>query len=366
VTITDLPLDLDRVTHADFICDRWARLCAALGLDNPQWTPVTDTLHRLLAPWGQRPIGTNPDYRSYVTDGRGLPFELSVNWSRCGPVLRLMWEALDHPEGPRTCADAGAELTRRLADEPGVSLDRYLAVEELFLPDPQLSVELPAKSIVWNALRWRPGEVPTYKVYLYTQHRGADQAEPIVTEAMGRLGLHKEWEPVRERHRELAECGHDLRAVAIDLTRSSDARVKTYHVNRHAGAEEIDRLAGLAPRHSSDRFHAGYRHIVGDDGPSRGNPATTTLAFVGGHEGPLSANVCMPLRGNVDSDQEASRRISAVLTEEELDPTGYLNCLRAVSERDLDESRGLQEYVAWRTDADRFDLWVYLHFGVWG
>jgi DMATS type aromatic prenyltransferase len=361
-------IDLDLVSYSDFICDKWGRVCAGLGVAPSEWTPITDILRRLFVPWGQRPIGRYPTYRSYVTDSRGLPFELSVDWSQRGPVLRLMWEPLEHPEGPRTCADAGAELIRRLDGEPGVSLDRYLAVEDLFLPDPKQATVVPAKSVVWHGLYWRPGEMPTFRVYLSPQvHAGADQAEPIVSEAMGRLGLDREWAPVRERHGELAESGHDLRGVAVDLTASSDARVKAYYVSREgATAAEIDRLAGFALRHSSARFHAAYRHIVGHDGPSRGNPPTIGLAFVSGYDGPLSANVCIPLPGNVDSDEQASRRIAKAMSEEGGDPSTYLRSLNAVSDRPLGESIGLQEYVAWRSDVNWFGICVYLHFSVWG
>ncbi|MFD0382213.1 hypothetical protein ACFQ2B_06555 [Streptomyces stramineus] len=62
-----------------------------------------------------------------------MPCELSLAWADGKAGVRM---SLESPRGDaRTRMADGTALTRRLAGRPGVAIDRYLRVEDLFTAD---------------------------------------------------------------------------------------------------------------------------------------------------------------------------------------------------------------------------------------
>jgi hypothetical protein len=91
---------------ADFVVSKWMELVRAVRLPSRDVRASRADLLRLLGPVAE------------------LSAECSIGWTRHGPEVRLT-VSIDGPDG-------GRELTRSLAGEPGVEIDRYLAVEDLF------------------------------------------------------------------------------------------------------------------------------------------------------------------------------------------------------------------------------------------
>ncbi|MEU4805862.1 tryptophan dimethylallyltransferase family protein [Actinosynnema sp. NPDC023587] len=311
----------------------------------------------MLGTWADRPVGAACDYPSFVSRD-GFPLEFSVSWRAGVPEVRVLFESLGAVPSARAAQDAGRALTRSLAGRPGVSLARYLAVEELFVVDEPR----PFRPTVWHSLAYRPGERPRYKVYLNPQAHGRSAVPEVMGAAMGRLGLAPAWSAVAARYAELADEGHELEFVALDLADTPDARVKVYF--RHTGRVDLDRVASLARTHDPVLAGPAYRDVYGSPALPDNEPMTC-LAFRAGAAGPEEANVYLRLPSEVESEADATDRVGAVLRRFGADHRQYRDVVAALAPRPLGAMVGMQELLSVRTAAGRPDLGVYFRFAVY-
>ncbi|WP_235921514.1 tryptophan dimethylallyltransferase family protein [Lentzea tibetensis] len=313
-----------------------------------------------MSPWGDRAIGEHCNCPSYVSRD-GFPIEFSISWRQGVPEIRILFESLGDEPTPAACQQAGRDLTRALVAKPGVSIDRYDLVEDLFVTDDPR----PYRPTVWHSLAWRPGSFPHYKVYFNPQVRGVANTGDVVAEAMGRLGLAEAWEPVGEEYEQLSSRGHVIDFFALDLRKDDNARVKVYFRHPDVDLSELDRIASLARHHDSARAHQTYRAVYGD-AVTTANEPMTCLAFRRGVPEPEQANVYLRLPGNAETDGDAARRVADVMRSEGLDPESYLDTVSALAPLPVDETAGMHELLSFRTRADgAADLGVYFRFSVY-
>ncbi|GAA1348509.1 tryptophan dimethylallyltransferase family protein [Saccharothrix algeriensis] len=337
--------------------DKWRAIGAALGFSAESSARSTAELGALLGDWADRPIGARCAYPSFVSRD-GFPVEFSVSWRGGVPEARVLFESLGAAPTARAAQDAGRELTRSLAGRPGVSLARYDAVEDLFVvDDPE-----PFRPTVWHSLACRAGEAPRYKVYLNPQAHGRDAVPEVMRSAMGRLGLATAWAGVAEQCADLADEGHELEFVALDLVDGPQARVKVYF--RHTGRVDLDRVASLARTHDPVLAEPAYRDVYGSPALPDNEPMTC-LAFRSGGDGPEEANVYLRLPSEVASDADAAARVTSVMRRFGVDHRQYLDVARALAPRPLDSMTGMHELLSFRTATRRPDLGVYFRFGVY-
>jgi len=350
------------LSYSDFISDKWMAISRGLGLNAGEAQAAVDELNDLIRPWGSRRLGERCEYPSFLSHD-GFPAEMSLSWRDGRPELRVLFESLGVDADPWSSQEAGRELTRRLADKPGVSVDRYLKVEDLFLS------ETPAlyRPTVWHSLAWRPGEPFQYKVYLNPQAQGADRACEVVTEAMDRMGMRQAWQPVAERHAELTAQGHELEFFALDLRPEAQARVKVYYRHGRMPVAELGAVAALARTHDPVRAGRVLDTVYRDHDGQVTNEPMTCLAFRAEGNGPDEANLYLRFPGNTASDAEAADRVAEVMRAEAIDPEPYLTMLDALAPEPLAGITGLQELLSYRTrngDAPA-DVGVYFRFSVY-
>jgi DMATS type aromatic prenyltransferase len=349
------------ISYTDFVVDTWTAICSGLGYPPEIVSESVAELEFVTAGWGETLIGPQRRYPSFVSRD-GFPVEFSVSWRDDEPEVRILFESLGSELTPASCQAAGQALTRSLAGKPGVSVDGYSRIEELFV----VEAPEPYRPTVWNSVAWRPGIAPRFKVYLNPQAQGVDRAAEVVGEAMARLGLAGAWAPVAEQCGALADEGHELEFFALDLTQDSDARVKVYFRHPPMPLAELNRVASLAAAHDADRALRAYRAVYGDAERVANSPMTC-LSFRAGGAGPAEANVYLRLPGNAPSDAEARKRITDVMRGEGLPPEPYLAMVEQVAPGSLDASVGLQELLAYRTGGRaRADIGVYLRCSVYG
>jgi hypothetical protein len=106
---------------------------------------------------------------------------------------------------------------------------------------------------------------------------------------MARMGLAENWRTIAYRQAELAERGHEIQFLALDLECSESARVKVYYRHEAIPFQELDIVASLAAHHDSSRAAEVYRLWYGDR-VVIDNAPMTCLAF-SGTGGPAHANV---------------------------------------------------------------------------
>lgn len=331
-----------RASYAEVACDRLDRVLVALGCGFERRDRMRGQLRRLMMPWGDRAIGSRPEYWS-IASNDGMPVEVSVAWDRLGTQVRVYVEPLGDPPGPVSCREAGAAAIRRLAEIPGVCLDPYRAVEELFLTTP------PAGGFsVLNAIVWDGACDPWYKVYLNPQARGLSQAGAVLAVAVRRLGVEQGWERIRGHCRgwDLASQASEPALLALDLRDAARGRVKIYL--RHAGvtAGQIEAWAGGADDHQPGAVATVCRLVTGHYGPYLGKPPVTSWTLGRGHTG-CSLTVYLPLDPNISDDLTARNRVCAVLREAGLDQEAYLATLSGLARRPLG-SISMQTYLGYR------------------
>ena len=276
-------------TFACFLSRKWVELCRSVHFPESEILNSEQELLRLIRPWGDAAIGTSCRYRSYIS-ADGFPAEFSLSWRARVPEVRVLFESLGSDLTPRGAQDAGRRLTRNLVGKEDVDIDRYLAIEDLFVTgDPT-----PGGPTIWHSMAQRAGEPLRYKVYLNPRAHGRDRVAEVVSEAFERIGMKRAWLPIVRLQAELAEQGHEIEFFALDLDHPDVARVKVYFRHGPVTIDQLDKVASLAGHHDSARaaqaYHAvyGHRRLIS-------NEPMTCLAFHPGAEGPTHANIYLRL-----------------------------------------------------------------------
>jgi hypothetical protein len=352
--------DVRTISYSDFLLDKWQVLSAACLMDTTE-AGTMNALQSALWPWGKRSIGSEPCYQSYVS-ADGFPAELSVSWRAGRPEVRVLFEPLGERLTPFGVQESGRAMVRSLAGLPGVSIDRYLALEDLFT----VARPLPGRPGIWLSLARRPGSAPTYKVYLNPQARGTEGAWETATEAMGRAGLAEAWRPVAAAASELTGAGHELEFFALDLTDVPATRVKAYFRHHNCSVAELNRVASFATWHDPERIAWACAQLYGPAQALVADEPMTCLAFRG-TSGPDEANVYLRLGGNAHGAEQTHTAVARIMRAERAPVDQYLRIVGGLAATALPpEMRGAQELLSFRTVPDgTADIGVYFRFPVY-
>lgn len=349
-------------TYAQFLVRQWRLACSALKVAGAEADAASSQLEAILEPWGQRLIGTRMLYPSYVSQD-GFPAELSISWHHGQPEIRILFEALGAEPTALSSQIAARELTRRIGDLPGVELDTYLDIEELFVTDQPME----GRPTIWHSLAWRPGEPLHYKVYLNPQVRGVGLEEQVVKQALTRLGMGKAWAPIGEQYAKLAERGHHIEFFALDLKARSRSRAKVYFRHGPMHRAELGAVAAFADCHDAARAARVIERVYPEQNLVLNEPMTC-LAFRHGCDAAREANLYLRMPGATASDADAGRLIASVLESEGGgDPLAYARLLETLAPCPPERATGLQELLTYRTKSsiEQADVGVYFRFAVY-
>jgi Tryptophan dimethylallyltransferase len=344
--------DIANQSFADYLCRVWEQVSADLGIPATQYVASARRVRDLLGSWAERPIGERSPYPSFVS-ADGFPAEMSINWKGDRPQVRILFESLGPEMTTLSCQQEGAELTRRLAKEPGVNLDHYYKIEDLFLPDSPL----PGVGLIWHSLAWTPGQDPLYKVYFSARARGAENSYGLVEEAMGRLGHGTAWDFVRSRFGPDSDDRHELEFFALDLVDSEKARVKVYYRNHAVTVSELNDIAGVAGSHCPESALRAFGSMLGT--ATVHNEPLTCLAFNRNFtDTAAEASTYIRIPGLGTPERTGTRLIEDLMRAEGVDPAPYLSV--------MDGGRnGHEELLSIRTGRSEPDMSLYLRFNVY-
>ncbi|MEU5693571.1 tryptophan dimethylallyltransferase family protein [Actinosynnema sp. NPDC020468] len=344
-------------SYADLGCAGLDRALTALEFEPGRRARMVERLRALVSPWGGDPVTGLGGHFSYASSD-GAPLELGVAWSRRGVEVRAYYEPLGTPPTPESNQDTSVAATRDLARHPGVVLDDYLQVEDLFLaPRPE------GPFSVLDAVLWDEDGTPWFKAYLNPRAHGVDLAGKVLAEAAGRLGIGPAWTVAADRYaRDHGDRAPTL--FALDLVPRDRARVKVYFTHAGVDAAGIERFAACAAEHEPGSVARLCRELLGTDGPYPGKPPITALVFRPGDPVPRSTVSYFPLCPNVSDDAVAAGRVTALLRATGVDPTSYLAALDALAVGSPATSR-VQTYVGYRGGADP-RVSVYFATGAFG
>jgi DMATS type aromatic prenyltransferase len=310
-----------------------------------------DLIGDLLGPAGQRPIQAGPAWPSDVADDH-TPVEFSLAFDHHGgSTLRVLAEAaVPDPATPADLSPALAFL-RRQSSRHRLALSRLDRVRDLFTTHRPQGV-----FGMWHSLILRA--VPEFKVYLNPEIHGADQADPLVTEALGRLGATSAWRTVRTRA--LRPGADRLTFFALDLHNAETSRIKLYVSQHHADLADVARAAAVVDGVDPAEVTEFCRIAAGSAGPFDARPVISSYTFAAGEARPVGYSVYVPIRSYVTDDRQARDRTRVLLSRHGVDPDRLDPAIAAVAARPLEAGVGLIAHVSLRVGPPRPGVTVYL------
>lgn len=311
-------------SYAHIAADKIRRAGAVTGTSEREQRSRAALVHELCGDWGRLPAGRPPERACWVAVD-GMPFEVSLAWAGGRGEVRLSLESPSHPGTPSARQEAGRDFTRRLAGRPGVSVERFLAVEDLFTdPDPQGFFSL------CHAVAWRPGGPPLFKMYLNPAVAGREQAVARTREAMIRLGMERPWRALARHLGGVDGVAHEPAALALDLTGREEARCKVYLAHSGVTADDIDAQSALAHDHVPGSFARALERVTGRRS-SWAKPPVTCWDFSSARDTP-GATLYVPLIPGHADDAAARDHVTAFMREENVDPEPYTTALHALTD----------------------------------
>src|ERR1700722_4015873 len=116
--LSETQSEIRHLSFSEFLTGKWRALSTACAIDTVE-PGVMNALKSVLAPWGHKPIGSEPCYPSYVS-ADGFPAELSVMWRGGTPEIRVLFEPLGELLTPYAVQESGRAMVRSLAGLPRV------------------------------------------------------------------------------------------------------------------------------------------------------------------------------------------------------------------------------------------------------
>lgn len=340
-------------TLARFGAERLTAMCEGAGVSSMS-ASVRDFFSRMTLPWGDRPIGYHPGFRSNVADD-GAPYEFSVALSDGPPEVQFYIEALGQPPSLASNMSAGRSLLTALAKEGGAPLDRLRQIEDLFFP------ETPSGAFtVWIGASFADARSPKLKVYLNPQVRGSAQAVALIDEAMTRLGFAREWSRVRCSLTASRNRKDELGIVSLDLSEGQAARIKVYVRHHGANSDDIHAFANAASPMRNDDLRRFYTTLANEAGPFLKKPPISEVAFArAGSSSLTDVTLEFPIGSYVANDEVALHRIIACMKEFGVPHQRYERAVRALATRPLELRTGIHAHVTLRHLHERPRIAVY-------
>lgn len=267
----------------------------------------------------------------------------------------MIVESLAEQPGARANLAAALRVLDQLTAQHQLDLGQLDQVRDLFLPDdPQGAFAF------WYSLIVGADAAPAIKVYLNPEVRGRESATRLVGEALERLGLSAALPAIAE-HALRREGLDRFSFFAIDLTDSSQARVKTYVSHEAAAVQNVVRAASATPDVDLELLADVTELACGGTGPFTGRPLMSSYTFMAGDtDRPSGYSLYIPVRDYVQDDLEACERVLAIMARCGLDTAPFVMALASIVRRPLGEGVGLIAHVSLRLGRPRPGVTVYL------
>lgn len=342
-----------QLSFSSYGAARLRPLATAMGFAGRE-EEVTQFLQSLIAPWGERLIGSSLGWPSDIGEDH-TPYEFSLALGGGEPELRLLLEAQGQAPTLSSFWEAGRALNEVLARDFGADLSRLRQIESIFTP----AEGDQAGFAIWHAACLWPSRAPELKIYLNPQLRGRAQAAARVEEALHILGCDRVWPALCEA----AGRGPTLdefKYFSLDLKAGARARVKVYLRHHAIDADGLERAMSVARSHQAGDARQLCREILGEEGPFLSKPLATCFALVEGDDTrPSAATLHLPVTHYAHHDQEVQARVSDYLRRHGLPVAQYEQALQAFAVRPLQDGVGLHSYASFRRDQEKPRLTVY-------
>ncbi|HYQ41074.1 MAG TPA: tryptophan dimethylallyltransferase family protein [Polyangiaceae bacterium] len=339
----------------DYSATRFKALCQGAGFGSDT-DPVVATLRKLLDCCGDVSVRSpSSQWVSEISDDN-TPIEFSVAIADGKAEVRALFEPRGEEPTITAYRTAGLEFNRRLERAFGADLKRFRDVQDLFLPE-----QMDGPFAVWSSVVFRQGRAPAFKAYFNPNAQGADNAAPLVHEALNRLGLGRAWSSLAQHILARGSKLDELKYFALDLSNESQARVKVYVRHHAASAEDLEFASVPAHSHVPGETLAFVRAMRGGHARLNARAAFTCSSFIGEvDDRPVATTVYVPVCAYARDDERVRQRVRNYLIEQGGDPALYDSVLASYANRPLDAGVGMQSWVALRRHDEQVRLTVYL------
>ncbi len=342
------------VTLFDHARRQLGELCRVAGFPGGG-SDAVDVLRELLGAAGRRPLTEPPLWPSDVADD-ATPVEFSVAFDESGDrAVRILGETIAENPGPAANIEAAKRFLTHMAQRFDLRLDRFAAVEDLFLVDrPQ------GKFTLWFSVILRPGRAPALKVYFNPQVRGQGAAPGLVAEGLRRLGLSDAYDTVAE-HALRRGVADQFSFFALDLDDGPLSRVKLYISHDSADSATVERAAGAVEGVDPLAVRDFLATTGGGPGPYAGRPLISSYSFVEAGAGrPGNYSLYLPIRDYVPDDAVAREHVLAHFARSGLPSAELDRAIAAVTSRPAGAGVGLIAHVSLRLGRFGSGTTVYL------
>lgn len=330
--------DCDLESYGKVVGTHLTESINTLGLAGTSGFTQVETVCSVLGAWAEEPVARF-DHRHSYTANDGLPVEFSFAFGRTTAGARVLFEPQALSDDVLSGQREGRAFVERLERSLGVDVDRFRAVEDLFLGE---HASPPLFSMLHAAALTQQGRVPLFKTYFNPAALDAPPVE-VVGEAMARLGLARQWAALRGHlgASDLGSPGQEVALFALDHGADPEARVKIYLRHSGCGPGEIERVAAIARGHRLGLFSRFLEETSDLPVADWSKAPMTCLAYRGSRPVASSVTLYCPLEPNLAHDGLAEQRVLSLLAESRIDTAPCQALLDMVCGTDRSQSRRL-------------------------
>lgn len=342
-------------TFASYGAARFRMLCQGAGIGGLETEKFITTFRRLLTPWGNLPIGSQPHWMSNIGDDHS-PIEFSVAIINQQTEVRVLMEVQGDSPTVQSQRVAGLIFNEMLEREFGASLERLRLIQDLFLPE-----KMQGSFAIWNAVVFSQGRAPSFKIYLNPQAQGAERIQELIEEALIRLGFPRAWSVLNQTVTRRGLQLDEIKYFALDLVNSHKARVKIYVHHHYATPEDLEIACSAANNYiSGEATKFAFTMSGGNQLLLLRSPFTCPSFIEGNDERPEEMTLYIPVCAYAQDDRVVSERVHNYLMSHNLNSSLYNRILKSYATRPLESGVGMQSWISYRRQQGKPRLTVYL------
>ncbi len=342
-------------TYVECGVEKLTALCKSVGLSD-QTTQIIAVFRGMTSSWGNKIVGDRSGWQSDVSDDCA-PFEFSLALDADRAELRILIEAQGKEANLESNWQAGLELNQYLAKNYQVNLDRFNQIADLYTP-----TNAAAKFSMWHAVCFYPDKAPSFKVYLNPQSQSRSRSAAVIEESMVRLGFPNAWAGLAEVAAQRGPDQDEFTYFSLDLSASSQARVKIYLRHYDAKVDDLEKAVSLAQNYVPGDVTEFCQALAPGQDLFASKPMASCFSFIEGNdERPSSGTIYIPISYYSSTDQVVSDRLQQYFGQHHQPTSVYKASLKAFATRSLDSSNGMHSHISLRRENQQCRVAVYLN-----
>jgi hypothetical protein len=279
------------------------------------------------------------------------PFEYSIVLGTSKPDMRLIIEAQDDPASPVSYWNAGMKLNEWLLRKWNVDLQKVHRISDLFVP-----TDSSAYVAMGHGIEFTSEGPPHFKIYLNPLAQGTENSQKVVFEALSRLGFSELFETLSNLRGPRDLFSH----ISMDLSSSSDPRIKVYIRHWDASLDELEARCAVAIDSVPGDWSLFCNKMTGGQASLSARSFYTVYHLKSNRlDRPVRSVLILPVFPYAANDNIAYKRIRSLLEYFGIPHTTYSSCVKALLNGLSKEQQGLHSYISIQHEVGKPRITVY-------